>query len=375
MCNLDNSNNMKIAHITDCLRGGGIQNLLLSLLPEQVKQGHEVTLIVIEQYDYDYCRHLDCMLADCGVKVLCLNKIKHNKLSMLRTISICRKKVGKIQPDIVNTHGTMSHIYGAIAVLGKRILQVTTIHNAPEVWPQICKLFCSAKPHIFCSVSAFDMRQQNSGRMTIIENGISSAIVKNTDKANLKKELSLKPSDKVIVLVGSLRPQKNYEFLKSIVDETKDPSLHFCICGGNYGKGYIPASVFEGYEKNIHLLGLRSDVSAIENCADLFLSCALFEGLPMAVLEAYFNGIPCVLSPIPQHQKISDVEYVWIPKEFTPTAFVASIYEALKCNLSHEQIYESRKKQIAKYEIARTCEKYVAFYKEILASSPSPKKS
>ena len=32
---------MKIVHIANCLRGGGIQNFLLSLLPEQVKQGHK----------------------------------------------------------------------------------------------------------------------------------------------------------------------------------------------------------------------------------------------------------------------------------------------------------------------------------------------
>ena len=64
---------MRILHITNCLRGGGIQNFLLSLLPEQVKQGHEVSLVVIEQYDYDYCRHLDGILTSNGVTVICLN--------------------------------------------------------------------------------------------------------------------------------------------------------------------------------------------------------------------------------------------------------------------------------------------------------------
>ena len=44
---------MKIIHICNCPRGGGIQNFLLSLLPEQAKQKHQVTLIVIEKYDYE----------------------------------------------------------------------------------------------------------------------------------------------------------------------------------------------------------------------------------------------------------------------------------------------------------------------------------
>lgn len=357
---------MKILHITDCLRGGGIQNFLLSLLPEQVKQGHDVTLIVIEKYDYDYCSHLAAVFTSNGVKVICLGKIKHNKISMIKTVFVCRRKIGTMQPDIVNSHGTMSHIYGAIAVLGTCISHTTTIHNAPEVWPLACRILCSRKPLIFCSVSAYEMRKQNSEKMVAIENGISQDIVKTTNRIDLRKELSLTLTDKIIVLVGSLRPQKNYEFLKNIVDEAQDTSLHFCICGGNYGKGYVPASVFYGYEKNIHLLGLRSDVSAIENCADLFLSCATFEGLPIAVLEAYFNGIPCVLSPIPQHVKIAEVDKVWIPNEFNARSFVETIHEALKCTDEHSNIYEQRMPQIEKYSISNTCMKYIEFYNEII---------
>ena len=114
------------------------------------------------------------------------------------------------------------------------------------------------------------------------------------------------------------------------------------------------------------MLGLRSDISAIENGADLFLSCALYEGLPIAVLEAYFNGIPCVLSPIPQHKNIANVEKVWVPQDFDPQNFLQTIYEALKEESSHFSIYESRKKQIEKYSITRTCSKYIQFYNDVL---------
>lgn len=357
---------MKIVHIVNCLRGGGIQNFLLSLLPEQVKQGNEVRLVVIEEYDYDYCKHLESILVENRVGVICLNKKRHDKKSMVKTVFDCRRIVWTVKPAIVNTHGEMSHIYGAIAVMWTNIKQIATIHNAPERWPKSCRLLCAHKPLIFCSQSAFDLRTQKNKTVITIENGISPEIVQSKSIINLKSKLSLAPSDKIIVLVGSMRPQKNYEFLKKIVDAANDATLHFCICGGNYGNGYVSADVFKGYEKNIHLLGLRSDVSAIENGADLFLSCALFEGLPIAVLEAYFNGIPCVLSPIPQHMNIADVEEVWIPDEFEPEAFVKSIYKALETKESHKAIYEQRIHQIEKYTISGTSQKYIAFYKKII---------
>lgn len=320
---------MKIIHICNCLRGGGIQNFLLSLLPAQAKQKHQVTLIVIEKYDYEYCEHLERILIDYNINVVRLNKIRNNKYSMFKTILKCRDIVRKIKPDIVNTHGEMSHEYGAIAVFAQNTKQIITIHNAPEIWSIPLKILCSKKPLIFCSHAAYTMRTQNSKTMIPIDNGISRDIIHSTKIVDLRKELGLSSSDKIIISVGSLRPQKNYIFIKQIIDDIKDASLHFCICGGNYGTGYINIEEFKDYP-NIHCLGLRSDVSAIENGADLFLSCSTFEGLPIAVLEAYFNGIPCVLSPIPQHKNISSVYKVLIPKSFEPSAFSESIKEALK---------------------------------------------
>jgi glycosyltransferase involved in cell wall biosynthesis len=356
---------MKIIHICNCLRGGGIQNFLLSLLPAQAKQKHQVTLIVIEKYDYEYCEHLERILIDYNINVVRLNKIRNNKYSMFKTILKCRDIVRKIKPDIVNTHGEMSHEYGAIAVFAQNTKQIITIHNAPEIWSIPLKFLCSKKPLIFCSHAAYTMRTQNSKTMIPIDNGISRDIIHSKKIVDLRKELGLSSSDKIIISVGSLRPQKNYIFIKQIIDDIKDETLHFCICGGNYGTGYINIEEFKDYP-NIHCLGLRSDVSAIENGADLFLSCSTFEGLPIAVLEAYFNGIPCVLSPIPQHKNISNVYKVLIPKSFEPSAFSESIKEALKNKESHDDIYKARISQIEQFSITKTCNEYISFYHKVL---------
>ena len=322
-------------------------------------------MIVIEEYDYDYCFRLEGILIRNGVVVCRLNKKRHNKLSLLRSLKYSRFLISSIRPDIVNTHGEMSHTFGAIACVWKKCHHVLTIHNAPEPWPNETKLLCSNKPMIFCSQAAFDMRVQSSDNMEVIDNGISRSIVHDNSVVDLRKELNLKESDKVVVLVGSLRPQKNYILLKEIVKEMNNSSVHFCICGGNYGKGYVSMEEFSNIP-TIHCLGLRSDVSAIENAADLFLSCATFEGLPIAVLEAYFNGIPCVLSPIPQHKNIGDVDKVWIPEDFDAKSFAKTINMALGNLDNHDRVYKSRISQIAKYDIAETCNKYIKFYDGII---------
>ena len=40
---------MKIVHMVASLKGGGIQNLILSLVPEQVRLGHKVSVIVTDE--------------------------------------------------------------------------------------------------------------------------------------------------------------------------------------------------------------------------------------------------------------------------------------------------------------------------------------
>lgn len=357
---------MKIVHIIHSLRGGGIQNFILSLAPEQVLKGNSVTVIVIDEYDSDYCMHLENILKTNNVDVIKLNKKRGDKVSFIKSVVKCKRLVKKIRPDIINSHAKISHLYSSVATLFNSTHHVITVHNAPEVWGRLVKFVCKKTPLIFCSRAAYELRQQESRMMVTINNGISRQIVHNTEIVNLREEFGLRSTDKVIVSVGSLRPQKNYPFLREIVDELKDDSYHFFICGGGkISEANIDLRDIKEY-KNIHFIGLRSDISEIENGADLFLSCASFEGLPIAVLEAYFNGIPCVLSPIEQHQQIADVEKVWIPKEFTASAFVKAIREAFLNLNSHDEIYESRKNQIAEYSICNAADKYEKFYERVI---------
>jgi glycosyltransferase involved in cell wall biosynthesis len=357
---------MKILHLLHSLRGGGIQNLLLSLAPEQAKQGNDLTVVVIDEYDSEYCLHLEAILISKNVKVVRLNKTRGNKLSLIKAIYKLSKTIKSFRPDIINSHAEISHFYCAIATIFTNIPHVITVHNAPEEWNSILKLLCKNKPLIFCSQSAYDLRQQESNLMVVINNGISKEIIHSNEIADLRMEFGLSASARIIILVGSLRPQKNYPFLKEIVAELKEENIHFFVCGGGrVADGEIDSRDFVKYE-TIHFLGLRQDVSAIENGADLFLSCSTYEGLPIAVLEAFFNGIPCVLSPIEQHLQISDIPECWTPELFDAFSFSKTIKVALQTNKSHTEIYNERKSFLAQYSIEEASKKYVSFYKKVL---------
>ena len=48
----------------------------------------------------------------------------------------------------------------------------------------------------------------------------------------------------------------------------------------------------------VHLIGLRPDVGALLQGADLFVHPSLAEGLPLAVLEAMFAGRPIIATSV-----------------------------------------------------------------------------
>lgn len=340
-----------------------MQNFLLSLLPEQVKMGDEVGLIVVDMYSRDYCFELEKKLIEKGVQVFRLDKKVGSKLSFVTTLVKCRSIVRKFRPDVLNTHTTLPNIYGAVSLMFSKVPQIVTVHNSPEPWGLLNNLLNRSTPLIFCSQSAYELRLQHNKDIIAIDNGVSEEIVRNDMKIDLRKELGLGEDAKIVVSVGSLRPQKNYALLKEIVSELDNKDIHFCVCGGSYGNGYIDVNEFSDYKQNIHFIGLRSDISQIENGSDLFLSCAKFEGLPIAVLEAFFNGIPCVLSPIPQHKNIvNGMDAVYIPDSFDAKDFAKAISEALSNQLLHGEIYENRKMVLKQFSISVTAKRYRNFY-------------
>lgn len=357
---------MKILHILATLGSGGIQGFVYSLAYEQARMGHEVMVVLTDICDDELSFKQEQVLAENGVMVVRLNRHEGNKVELIKSMLEFRKQIERFKPNIINSHSKLWHLYGAIGCFANKYQQVCTVHTTPERWSRLVNLFCGNKPVIYCSKASYEGRIQKNKNVVCIENGIAPNLVRTKEIVDLRKEYDLPSESKIIVSVGNLRPAKNYKNLIELAKLVDGGPIHFFICGSNLGgPAYDDPKLYEGY-RNLHCLGSRSDVSAIENGADLFLSSSTYEGLPIAVLEAYFNGIPCVLSPIKQHIQIADVPKVWMPKDFEAKSFLKTIEEALVTLESHNAIYEMRKPYIEKYSIVRTARNYIDFYNEII---------
>lgn len=104
-----------------------------------------------------------------------------------------------------------------------------------------------------------------------------------------------------ILSVGRLHKQKNYPLLIRAISELVDiyPNINVSIAGEGNDRGEIEALIRRyDLEKNIFLLGRRTDITHLLNESDLFVLPSSWEGMPNVILEAMAASKPVVATRV-----------------------------------------------------------------------------
>lgn len=123
-----------------------------------------------------------------------------------------------------------------------------------------------------------------------------SAMPKQEEK---RQELGLQAEDKLLLSIGELNKNKNHEVILRAMAKLKRNDVHLVVCGkGNLEQYLIQLAKELGIEKQVHLLGFRTDAKEWLTVADLFLFPSFREGLPVSLMEAMAAGLPVVATKI-----------------------------------------------------------------------------
>jgi glycosyltransferase involved in cell wall biosynthesis len=105
----------------------------------------------------------------------------------------------------------------------------------------------------------------------------------------------------VLITVGRLEEQKGQEYLIQAMPTIMRtfPNVRLLIVGEGTLDSQLKALVQAmDLEANVLFTGLRDDVSALLSVANLFVLPSLWEGLPFAMLEAMWLGLPVVVTSV-----------------------------------------------------------------------------
>lgn len=114
----------------------------------------------------------------------------------------------------------------------------------------------------------------------------------------LRKDLGLDNAF-VIGSIGRLSPQKNHSFLVKVLVSlcALKPNAFLVIVGeGELQDEITSLAELMGVKDKVLFAGAQNDIQAWLSSFDVFAFPSLYEGLPVSLLEAQFNGLPCVIS-------------------------------------------------------------------------------
>ena len=175
------------------------------------------------------------------------------------------------------------------------------------------RLFKYATDYWACSSDAAKWLYIDSilKNVRIIKNAIDSRkLVFNLHKREKIKQKYHLENSLVIGNVGRLQLQKNQEFCLRVIKNLQvmkpDVKMVFVGEGPDHAKLVELVNKY-GLNSKVLFVGVQKDIEGWLSAFDVFLFPSLFEGLPLALLEAQANGVPVVASSdaIPQDVKIN----------------------------------------------------------------------
>lgn len=225
---------------------------------------------------------------------------------------------------------------------------------------KLCQPFLNrfANVKLACGKEAGEWLFGRKEKYEVINNGIDIEKYEFNEKErkNIRRKINAE-NRKVIGHIGRFSKQKNHKFLIKVFSEIikKDKSFLLLLIGDGELKNAIEEKVKElKIENNVLFLGTRKDVNKILNAIDLIIFPSLYEGIPVAMVEAQANGVPIFMSNNISEKVIynSNVKAINLSEEEWVDSIINSNFERVDVS----------KKLIQEYSIKKIVEKMQKIY-------------
>jgi len=244
------------------------------------------------------------------------------KLNNIKAIKQLKKIVDAEQYDIIHTHTPMGSVVTRLAALGARKEHKTRViytahgfHFYKGAPLQNWVLFYPVERVLarytdtLITINNEDYQRAKKQFKTRVEYVPGVGIdekkfafkMTKKEKSELRKSLGLKDTDFVLIYAAELNRNKNQKMIIEAMREVvkTNPEVHILLAGKDSYKGYHKR-LTEKYNlnKNIHILGHRSDIPELLNISDAAISTSIREGLPVNLLEAAYLQKPILATTV-----------------------------------------------------------------------------
>jgi glycosyltransferase involved in cell wall biosynthesis len=273
-----------------------------------------------------------------------------------------RKAIRSFQPDIIHSHIATSIL--AKGLSGSRVPMVYTHHNTVVRFPKsIFRIFdLLVRRYVAICLPAESMLKQLTSRpVELIRNGI---------QPRSRPRVDFKKQSKIVLSVGALSPQKDYETLVEVAKlvSKASSSVRFLIAGDGGERPRIERKIDSlGLEQVVTLLGTRKDVDVLMSEANLLLMTSTFEGMPITLIEALYSGLPIIATDVGGCSEIVE-EGVngYLSKPGDVRTLAKRVLQVLGDDKMAEDMSVASREISEHFNIAKCAERHEQFYASVL---------
>jgi glycosyltransferase involved in cell wall biosynthesis len=212
--------------------------------------------------------------------------------------------------DVVHSHEFTMSVYGSTAAGLVGLPHVMTVHGGLTVTKALRRRIAlrwairRSDAAVAVSNATRDEFARDLGLrktlFTVVHNGVPS---KPGSAERVRREFGCTDGETVILAVGNLERNKNHRMLLAALVRLRNEGItapwRLIIAAGRGGdehqylQEYVHA---QGLGDRVHIVMGRNDIPDLHALADVFVMPSLWEGLPMALLEAMVAGKAIVAS-------------------------------------------------------------------------------
>jgi len=232
------------------------------------------------------------------------------RTSSARLVLAVRRLLKDRRPDILHTHLYHPNLYGRLAALRLRIPGViASVHNSysqvkfhRRLWNHL--LGWTTHRVLVGSAQVWDDVRRYDGvpasRLLLLPYGIRlEELTAAPPRQEARRALNL--SGFVLGAVGRLEEQKGHAYLLEALAQVRQslPEASLVLVGDGRLRRHLEGRALElGVADRVRFLGTRRDLPLIYRALDLFVQPSLWEGLPLALLQAMGAGLPVLATRV-----------------------------------------------------------------------------
>jgi glycosyltransferase involved in cell wall biosynthesis len=341
---------VRVLQVIDTLRGGGVENLLLNIVPHVHEQDIELGVMYLHN-EPDLVPVLQAQ--NVPVIGICRDRFryfKRERQEWAEQIERALTFAKELKPDVIHAHLECSYLFGPIVGDRLNVPVVHTVHTARANWQTsqnlrisllrrlILRRFRQSAKVLCVGEGARQFMAQLAPRllrkMSVVENCVGDVYT------------SPLPTEKKrrydVVMVGRLSPEKNHELALRAFAKVREkrPGIAMAVVGFGSEEPRIRLVRKElGLDDCVHLLG-RKDAAEVREILDeshVYHMPSSFEGFGIAAAEALFRGLPSVLNDIPVlSQLFGRLPGVWLGRPGDIDHHAEQLLKALEDDSIHD---------------------------------------